>query len=131
MGDAYAGSERRRSPRVKAEFIVIYKVNSPMEVRMWIGNKEVSAMMLDLSGLGMAIMTDYNIPIWSVLSIKFTLINLYANKEERVRLMEISGEVKNNSLTDKKNYRVGISFTTITKEDQCAIDRFVKMTMDQ
>ena len=98
---------------------------------MWIGNKEVSAMMLDLSGLGIAIVTDYDIPIWSVLSIRFTLINLHTSKEERVRLMEMTGEVRNNVLLGRNKHRLGISFTHIDKKDQYAIDRFVKMTMNQ
>ena len=56
MGDTYKGPERRRATRVRAEFIVIYRVDRPMEVRMWIGNREVNAMMLDLSEIGMGIL---------------------------------------------------------------------------
>ena len=131
MGNKYDGPERRRAPRVRAEFIVIYRVDSPMEVRMWVGNREVNAMMLDLSGLGMAILTDFDIPTLSILSIKFTLINLYAGKQERVRLIEMTGEVRNNALIEKNKYRLGIAFTKITTADKIAIDNFVKMAMSQ
>ena len=131
MDNKYKGPERRKTPRVRAEFIVIYRVDSPMEVRMWVGNREVNAIMLDLSGLGTAILTDYDIPTSAILSIKFTLINLYTNKEERVRLKEMTGEVRNNVTLEKKKYRLGIAFTKISKEDRNAIDGFVKMTMNR
>ena len=55
MHKKYKGTERRRATRVRAEFIVIYRVDNPMEVRMWIGNRDVNAKMLDLSEIGMAI----------------------------------------------------------------------------
>ena len=135
MDSTYKGPERRKAPRVKAEFIVIYKIVSPIEVRlwvrMWIGDKEINARMLDLSGVGMAILTDYDLPLSSILSIKFSLISLQGNKEEQVRLMEMTGEVRNNVLVGKNKHRLGIAFTQIAQEDKSAIDNFVKTTMNR
>ena len=131
MGDAYKGPERRRATRVRAEFIVIYRVDRPVEVRMWIGNREVNAMMLDLSEIGMAILTNYDIPASAILLIKFTLINLYAEKNERVRSMEIIGEVRNSFSAEDNEHRLGIAFTKITQEDKYAITGFVKAAMNR
>lgn len=131
MDTVYEGPDRRRSPRVSAEFIVIYKVNSPIEVYMWIGKKEINAKMLDLSQKGMAILTEYDLPVSAVLFAKFTLIDLYADKDQRVKTMEITGEVRYNSLSEKNEHRLGIVFTKIAEEDQDAIDNFVKTATNQ
>ena len=129
MDSTYKGPERRRLPRVRAEFIVIYRVNRPLKVLMLIGTREVNALMLDLSEGGMAVVTDYDIPVSTILLIKFTLINLHVAKDEQVRVMEIIGEVRNNILSKKDEHRLGIYFTRIAEEDKSAIATFVKMTM--
>ena len=79
----------------------------------------------------MAFLTNYDIPASTILLIKFTLINLYADKRERIRSMEITGEVRNNALAEGNEHRLGVSFTQITKEDKSAIDNFVKMAVNQ
>ena len=126
MTDKYDGPERRRSKRIRADFIVIYRVNHPIEILMWVGSKEITAKMLDLSDAGMAIATNYDIPGSAILLIKFTLINFSASVDERVRSMVIEGEVKYNTSIGKNEYRLGVSFTNIAKEDQDAIANFVK-----
>jgi len=131
MNNSYSGPERRRSPRVRVEFTLIYRVDRPMEVRMSVGNKEVNALMLDLSELGLAILTDYDLPLSTALSIKFTLMNLYAYGDEQIRVMEISGEVRNNTLTEKNEHRLGILFTQITQEEKTAIAKFVRMALNR
>ncbi|MFH1678237.1 MAG: PilZ domain-containing protein [Candidatus Omnitrophota bacterium] len=131
MDNNYSGSDRRGSPRVKMDFFVLYKVNRPTEANMWIGNREVSATMVDLNERGMAISTNYDIPPTTVLSIKFTLMNLYSDVGEKVRSIEITGEVLYNKLSEDQRYRLGISFTQISEEDKCAIANFVKMAMNQ
>ena len=78
MGNTHKNTEKRKSKRLKAEFIVTYKIDKPVEVHMWISDREVDALMLDLSESGMAILTNYDIPASTTLVIKFTLINLYA-----------------------------------------------------
>jgi c-di-GMP-binding flagellar brake protein YcgR len=126
MDSVYNGSDRRRHKRVKVNFIVIYGVRKPLKIIMFVGYSEFNALMLDLSEAGMAITTNYDIPISAILLIKFTLINTYADKDNRVRSMEITGEVRNNTLLEKNEHRLGICFTQITEEDKSAITNFVK-----
>ena len=130
MENTYTGPERRDTPRVKIDFFVSYKVNRPTEANMWIGNKEVAAQMIDLSEAGMAILTNYQIPASTILSIRFTLMNLYSDKGERIRTIEIAGEVRYNKLLEGNEYRLGISFTQINEEDKRAIANFKKMVAD-
>ncbi len=131
MVDIYSGPERRRSPRVRAEFVVIYKVDKPIEIRVRIGNKDVNALMLDLSGVGMAILTNCDIPVSTLLLIRFTLINHYAEKSNRIRSMEIVGEVRNNILLEANEHRLGIYFAKISEADRQAIEDFIKMALNR
>ncbi|MFC1658116.1 PilZ domain-containing protein [Candidatus Omnitrophota bacterium] len=126
MDNTYQGPERRQTPRVKIDFFVVYKVNRPTETNMWIGEREVKSRMVDLSEVGMAILTNYDIPALTVLSMKFTLMNLYSNEGEKIRTIEITGEVRYNKLLENNEHRLGISFTQIAEEDKLAIANFKK-----
>ncbi len=129
MDSAYQGSEKRKFARTKVKFIVYYEVDKPIKVSMWVGDEEINALMLDLSEAGMAIVTNYDIPAETVLLIKFTLINLYADQEKKVKLINMTGEVCNSTLVENDEHRLGISFTEISEEDKSAIADFVKMAM--
>ncbi len=124
------GKERRKSKRLKVDFTVTYQVNQPLVVRMSVGwNHNIYALMMDLSEDGMAISTDFNIPIGTTLSINFTLINLNAETEEdRIKSMELLGEVKCNTPAGRGEHRLGIQFTKIAPIDKDAIGKFVKAT---
>jgi c-di-GMP-binding flagellar brake protein YcgR len=128
MAEGHSGSERRRHKRLSVNFTVIYRVNKPLEVRMMVGDKEVNALMIDLSEGGMCLLTDYNIPTGTVLFIKFTLINLNAYGNERVKSMEITGEVRYNLINPEHTHRLGIRFTEIDKKDQVAIIGFLNIS---
>ncbi|MGD9014999.1 MAG: PilZ domain-containing protein [Candidatus Omnitrophota bacterium] len=130
MSAEYNGPERRKSARIGVKFVVTYQVDRPIDVRMWVGNKQINALMLDLSEQGMAILTKYEIPVSSSLAIKFTLINLGAEKDRQMHSMEIIGEVRY-SYREKNEHHLGITFTRISQEDKTAIVSFVQMAMNQ
>lgn len=122
----FSGRERRRHLRLEASFTVIYKVDRPLVVRMQIGNKEVYAVMLDLSESGMAIVTHYNIPGSTILSMKFTLVNEKLPKRKQFKTMAITGEVRYGARV-KKECRLGIRFMKINEADKRSIAHFVEM----
>ena len=128
MNADYRGEERRRYSRLKVNFLVIYNVRQPVEIIMVVGDKLKTALMSDLSETGMAILTNFNIPISTILQIKFTLINTGARDDKRIKTMEMSGEVRNNTVTDKKIHRLGILFKHINEQDKKSIADFVKET---
>lgn len=128
MNNVYSGSERRKSKRIRACFTVIYKLSKQIEIKMWIGGKEVSAIMIDLSQDGMAILSENDIPKSTTLSIKFTLINEFKKKENQLRPIEMEGEVRYNNFLKEKAYRLGIAFTKIKEEDKFEIADFVNTT---
>jgi c-di-GMP-binding flagellar brake protein YcgR len=125
MAQEYSDSEKRQHKRLKVNFTVIYRVDKPLEVRMMVGDKEVNALMVDLSEGGMCLLTDYNIPTGTVLLIKFTLINLNAYGDGRVKSMQITGEVRYNVINPDHTHRLGIYFMEIDKKDQSAIADFL------
>jgi len=132
MVKGYEGPERRTRKRLKVNFIIIYQVNKPVHVLMLIGAREIDALMLDLSEVGMAILTNYNIPVATSLFIKFTFINVDAILEDdRVRSMEMTGEVRNSSPEGRDEYRLGIAFTKMAAKDKAAIADFVKAGLDR
>jgi len=129
MNNEFAGSEKRRSKRLKAHFTLIYQVNKPPTVVMNIGyGREIEALMLDLSEGGMAIITNYDIPKDSVLLIKFTLINRALEGDNRIIKMDMTGVVCYNSLSENEEHRLGIHFTQISEKDRKAIMDFIKLT---
>lgn len=125
----YLGQERRRFPRLRLHLAVIYQVDKPLRVRMQVGDREIAAAALDLSEIGMAISTDYDIPIKANLMIKFSLFRV--NETGHANFygpMEIIGEVRSNKLLERDIHRLGISFLYIEEKDKLEIVEFIKST---
>ena len=119
--------DRRRFQRLDLSINVLYRVDQPLEVRMKIGDKEIEATTINLSKGGMAFLTDYDIPVWSSLLIKFTLSRM--DKEGKVSLygpMEISGEVRSSIPLENKVRRLGICFIRIERKDSQEIINFLE-----
>jgi len=126
-----ASRERRRHKRIRARFIVTYKVNEPLEVVLVINKREISALMLDLSESGMALVSGVDIPAQTIMLMNFTLINTAAFQEsQKVRIMDIKGEVRYNLMISNKEHRLGIRFTRISDDDREAIASFVRLSLD-
>jgi len=126
----YTGKDRRKSKRLKVTFIVIYRVDKPLHIRLMIGDKEVHAIMQDLSEGGIAVLTNYNISVGTLLSINFILINENAIAEKnRVRPLHMDGEVRYSIPCEKGEYRLGIQFMNLPQEDRTAIIEFVRLAV--
>ena len=134
MEDQAAGKNRRQSERVDVAFTLVYSVENPYSLRISLGvNDAIDALMVDLSDLGMAIITRFDIPIGTGLGIKFNIIDLRLSGEARWRKMEITGEVVSNvRLPDEgrwESHRIGMRFINISNEDKIAISDFVKRSL--
>lgn len=138
--DNYKKNERRKSKRIKADFIVVYKIDKPLAVRIRFDNQETNALMVDLSEKGIAIKTDRDIPVGTILLINFIIVNTaVAENSDQIKAMDITGkvcnntlieakgEVRNNTLTETNEHRLGILFTDINDENKKFIANFVKM----
>jgi hypothetical protein len=128
MAETYPGSERRKSQRFKINIAVTFEVNKPLRVRVWIGDEEVEANILDLSESGLAILTRYNIPVATRLTIGFMLYRTEKIYNFKLyKTIEVKGEVRSNILLNGNEHRLGIYFTQIDDEDKYEIANFVKM----
>lgn len=122
-------SDKRISKRLKASFTLLYQVDKPMTVVMNVGYaKEIEALMQDLSEGGMAILTNYDIPAATELSIKFTLINRALAGDGRIVKMQVEGRVCYNQLMENDEHRLGIRFTQINDNNKKAIADFIALS---
>ena len=129
MENKYSGEERRKFRRANVSFIVVYRVNEPVHVRMMIGNKEAHAIMSNLCEDGMSIMTNYNIPAATIVTSKFILLNDQALREDqRAKTIEVTGEVRYNRFIKERTYRLGVHFTDTSYADRSFIAEFIKCT---
>ncbi len=126
MEDNPEKQNRRKSERMDAAFTLTYNLEKSHTLRISLGLIDnIETVMINLSDLGMAIMTNYDIPAGAQLYIKFDLINMHLSGDERWRFMEITGEVTSNLLLSGENRRIGIRFNKISEEDKAAIRNFV------
>ena len=123
-----ADTERRRFKRMQAKFLATFKAFDAAEEFILFYNKEIYAVMFNLSEGGMAFTTSYDIPIATRLLMRFTLINrrTFSDSDKFRVLDNIEGKVCSNTLLDKNEHRIGIQFNNISKRDKLAIANFVK-----
>lgn len=122
----YLGRNRRKLPRLNLRLAVIYQIHQPFSVRTRILDKEIVATVLDLNENGMAISTDYDLPLQTDLSIKLTLFKVHNNGEASCgEPIDIIGEVCSSSLIDMNLYRLGVSFIRIDEQDKKKIVDFL------
>ena len=120
------GENRRRSERMDVAFTLTYSIEKPYTLRISLGLVDsVEAVMVNLSDLGMAVITNYDISAGAQLYIKFNLINMRLSGDERWRFMKITGEAVSNILLPDESHRIGIRFDKIPEEDRVAIRNFV------
>lgn len=126
MHDAKNGAERRKFKRLRVNLAVVFRINSNSRVRMSIENKDIRATMIDLSEGGVSILTNYDIPEQTLLQISFTLFKVDSDDVSFYGPMEIQGEVRYRQALSNNEYRIGIAFNHIDREDQNEIVSFVK-----
>jgi c-di-GMP-binding flagellar brake protein YcgR len=126
MEEKLEGKDRRKSERIDASFTLTYNVEKPYILRFSLGIEEnVDTIMLNLSDIGMAIITNHNIPVGAQLYIKFNLINMRLKDDERWKFMKITAETVSNVILQDESHRIGIRFNRISEEDKVAIRDFV------
>lgn len=121
--------EKRRFKRLRVNLAVIYRVDKPISVRMKVGNREARSTMFDLSEGGLSMLTNLNIPVSSQLIMKFTLFKVDQEDVSFYGPMEIIGEVRYNIPLGGDEFRIGIRFKRIKREDKNEISGFVKSTI--
>jgi len=118
---------RRKSERIDAAFTLTFSIEKPYALSISLGLTDATdALMVNLSDLGMAIITKHNIPIGTQLHFKFNIIDLRSTGEERMRRMDLIGEVVSNAVVKDVSHRIGIRFDRIQEADKAAIRDFLQ-----
>jgi len=127
MLSQYPGIEKRRFKRVRANFIVFYKVNSSLRFRLRIKDRDIEALAIDISEGGMAVYTDYDIPTADIVNAKFVIINDHGiSAPDRTRAIMAGGAVRYNIFIEaKKTFRFGMQFANLSADDRTFISNFV------
>lgn len=129
MEDKPVSRNRRSSQRKDAAFTLTYSIEKPYDLAVSLGLvDEAGALMRDLSDLGAAIITKYDISLGAQLRVKFNLMNLCLIGEKRLRRIELVAEVVSNLVLPDESHRIGIRFDKISEEDKAAISQYVKNT---
>ncbi len=118
---------RRQAERRPVAYTLSYGVEKPYSLRVSLGlADDIDAIMRDLSGSGMGMITKFDLPKGALLRINFNFINLFLSGQERTRRMGVNAEVISCKDLGKGDYRVGVSFNNISAEDRIAIENFIK-----
>ena len=126
MGNEYKGVERRKFKRLKISLNVIFRKSEPLEVRIKSADKETQAAVLDISGGGICIVTDLNVPPSTELSIRFTLTRTEESRTSYYGTIEVMGKVCYNIAVGQDTYRLGISFCDVDSKSKGDLDNFLE-----
>jgi c-di-GMP-binding flagellar brake protein YcgR len=126
MSDANGSAqERRLFKRLRVNLAIVFRVDKTSKMRMQIENKDIRATMIDLSEGGVSILTNYDISEGSVLSMKFTLFKVESDDVSFYGPMDIVGEVRYHHVLSNNEYRLGIVFKKVEKDDRGEIANFI------
>ena len=127
----FSEEERRKSQRLRINITIVYRINKPSHVKVLIGDEEVEATTQDLSESGMSILTGYDIPVSTMLTVEFMIYQV--SELERFRFyksIKIIGEVRSNIHSVNDLRRIGIVFTKIEEEDKLELAKFVQRRIE-
>jgi c-di-GMP-binding flagellar brake protein YcgR len=117
--------ERRIFKRLRVNLAIVFRVDKTSKMRMQIEHKDIRATMIDLSEGGVSILTNHDIPEGSILSMKFTLFKVDSEDVSFYGPMDIVGEIRYHHTLANNEYRLGIVFKKIEKDDLGEIHNFI------
>jgi len=119
--------EKRKHKRVPVFFAMLYAVKLPMAVRIHVGGLERPAVAQDIGEGGLALLTNFEIPIDSLLVVKFTLANQAASSiQERTRSFELDSQVCYCLPAESGSFRLGVNFVNIAPLESLFISNYIK-----
>ena len=117
MENTYINADRRNYKRVRMNCTVVYRMNQPPDAHFVMKGKDIDARMIDISQGGMAMVTNQDIPVSTVLSMRFAMLNVDKEAVKFSGPLEVTGEVKSSMPLEKNEHRLGIYFTKMKKID--------------
>jgi len=118
--------EKRKYPRISLSLKVFYRVKQPFTAVMLVDDREIEAEMLDLSCLGIALLSHWSIPVGTKVDLKFSLIDMSKPGVFAAHgPIQALGQVRNNTLLKGKR-RLGLEFLEISNKDRVIINNFIQ-----
>jgi len=120
--------EKRKHKRVPVAFAMLYAVKLPIAVRMFTGGRERSAVARDIGEGGLALLTNFEIPVDSLLGVKFTLTNeAILSDPDRTRNFELDAQVCYCQPAQDGSYRLGVVFVNIVPSERLFISNYIRL----
>ena len=118
MYNANIDNERRAHKRIRMNCTVVCRMNEPPSARFVMKGRDLEAKMIDISQGGMAMITRYDIPVSTVLSMRFTLLNVNSEIVTFSGPMEVIGEVRSSVPWERNEHRLGIYFAEMKRVNE-------------
>ena len=123
----FSDAERRKHKRASDIFIVTYRLRSPFEVDLRMGDKEYAAVALDIGQGGVGVDVGQEIPVGAEVRLKFEMVNALAVSQRNQRhKFELDGQSRYCRSAQKNSFRVGILFGGVSAEESEFISEYVK-----
>jgi len=127
MESQYKGPERRKSPRTRTNFPVLYDIDPKLKVRLTIKRKILNAIAKNISEGGMAILTNIDLPVDASVHVNLTLCNMKeADLSKRVRRIKVGCRTRYSSSVPDGAYIVGLQFLDLSGKDRRFIANYIK-----
>jgi PilZ domain len=119
--------EKREHKRLPVSFPVLWTVKTPFMVRVRIGDSIHSAVAQDIGEGGMALLTNFEIPVDTLLSLKFTIVNeVILSSQDCMHYFELDAQVCYSARTEGNAYRIGVSFLNILPSGRLFIVNYIR-----
>ena len=119
--------DRRKHKRAADVFIVTYRLWSPFDVDLTVGEREYAAVAMDIGEGGVGVDVAQAILVDTQVHLKFKMVNeVSASERNRQRAFSLDGESRYCQLMSEKSYRVGIVFKSLSAEESHFIATYVK-----
>lgn len=113
----------RKKPRTQLDIKVVLSIDEKSkEVFSLAQGKPVEATTIDISSLGMGVVTKYYLPKGLIMDLEIEGKSFGSKKSIKVK-----GEIRYCMYTGISGYRAGIKFINILGEDQDKISKFVEI----
>jgi hypothetical protein len=120
------GEEKRQFKRVPVSLDMLYMVKLPISVRMFTGGQERPAIAQDISEGGLALSTNFEIPVDALLLLKFAITNdAVMSSEERTHNFELDAQVCYCRPLENGSWRLGVSFVNIVTSERLFISNYI------
>jgi c-di-GMP-binding flagellar brake protein YcgR len=121
--------EHRKYKRTSAKFMLSYKVSKSLQVAIMASESKIDAIMGNISQGGLMMVTQYDLPIDSKLTLSFAVVNDAAlHDDDKIKALDIEGVVRSKRQIKHNEFDIGVEFVDPSQEDQKFLAEFVDET---